>query len=749
MNNISQHLAGFRSLRYSSEGGVDIERRVRSIELNEATEPIIQQIDRQKGALFSSSYDYPGRYSQWDIGFLNPCLELRAQGRDFCIEALKSSGLKLLFGLYAELRGREEFTALLLKQNKIEGNIKKSPELCWEEERSRQASIFSLIRVMRRYLFYPDDCFLGLYGAFGYDLVYQFEPMELKRPRPEGQCDLLLYLPDELTVVDHRMARAYQLSYSFRSSGESINIPQYSREGIYPYEVLSRQQERSLPGHYTALVKKAKQSFQRGDLFEVVPSYSLLEPCPIAPSEVFKNLKSINPSPYGFIINLGDEQLVGASPEMYLRVEGKRVETCPISGTIKRGKDAIEDALQIRKLLNSGKDEAELTMCTDVDRNDKSRICEPGSVKVIGRRQIELYSHLIHTVDHVEGILRPDFDALDAFLTHMWAVTVTGAPKRAAIKWLEENEGSPRGWYGGAVGYLSFNGDLNTGLTLRSIRIKNKLAEIRVGATLLMDSIPEEEEAETLVKAAAMLKAIQGASADRRPLIVPDLQLEKQAPRVLLVDHEDSFVHTLSNYLKQLGAEVWVTRAPLARERLRQGQDFDLLFLSPGPGRPDDFQLPETIDLAIKRSIPVFGVCLGLQGVVEYFGGRVEELPYPCHGHASLLTVSQSSPLWRSLPRQFRVGRYHSLYAAVLPDCLQVSAVSEDGVAMAVEHREMPVAAIQFHPESILTADNGNGLQVLKNVLNYLALPQKQAVAGRVFLTDGEELKGRLPSIAP
>ena len=140
-------------------------------------------------------------------------------------------------------------------------------------------------------------------------------------------------------------------------------------------------------------------------------------------------------------------------PEMFVRVEGKCVETCPISGTIGRGVDAIGDAAQIRLLLNSDKDTAELTMCTDVDRNDKSRICEPGSVQVIGRRQVEMYSHLIHTVDHVEGILRPEFDALDAFLSHAWAVTVTGAPKRSAMQFIEEREHSPRRWYGGAVGY--------------------------------------------------------------------------------------------------------------------------------------------------------------------------------------------------------------------------------------------------------------------------------------------------------
>jgi len=206
----------------------------------------------------------------------------------------------------------------------------------------------------------------------------------------------------------------------------------------------------------------------------------------------FARLCRRNPSPYGFFINLGrNEYLIGASPEMFVRVEstrrGLRIETCPISGTIERGSDALEDAQQIKKLLSSSKEESELTMCTDVDRNDKSRICIPGSVKVIGRRQIELYSRLIHTVDHVEGILRKGFDALDAFLCHTWAVTVTGAPKTWAIRFIEDMEPSVRHWYGGAVGIVGFDGSLNTGLTLRTVRVKNGIAEVRAGATLLHD----------------------------------------------------------------------------------------------------------------------------------------------------------------------------------------------------------------------------------------------------------------------
>jgi len=330
-----------------------------------------------------------------------------------------------------------------------------------------------------------------------------------------------------------------------------------------------------------------------------------------------------------------------------------------------------------------------------------------------------MYSHLIHTVDNVEGMLCSEFDSLDAFLSHMWAVTVTGAPKRAAIRWLEHNEDSARGWYGGAVGFLSFNGDLNTGLTLRTIRIKNAVAQVRVGATLLYDSIPESEEAETYLKAAAMLKALRVVGEEAEPLSSGEQR--GQGKKLLLVDHEDSFVHTLANYFRQTGAQVQVLRGPLARCVLEAGENFDLVILSPGPGRPDEFALKQTIELCLHRSIPIFGVCLGLQGLVEYFGGSLGQLDYPQHGKTSRVRICGEGPIWQDLPQEFTVGRYHSLYASSLPDCLTASAVSEDGVVMAVEHVDMPVAAVQFHPESIMTATDNNGLRLISNIVGYLS----------------------------
>jgi anthranilate synthase len=444
-------------------------------------------------------------------------------------------------------------------------------------------------------------------------------------------------------------------------------------------------------------------------------------------------------------MNLGQgEYLIGASPEMFVRVEntklGQRVETCPISGTIERGRDALEDAQQVKKLLLSTKEESELTMCTDVDRNDKSRICEPGSVRVLGRRQIEMYSRLIHTVDHVEGYLRKSFDALDAFLCHTWAVTVTGAPKTWAIRFIEDVEPSPRRWYGGAVGIVGFDGSLNTGLTLRTINVQDGIGEVRAGATLLFDSDPDAEEAETELKASALIDAVVRDDSDSTSFDLGTATSSSTASgeqsiapaqrKVLLIDHEDSFVHTLANYIRQSGAEVVTCRSgknfdTFVKDMI-ETKTFvpDLAVLSPGPGCPNDFQLGHTISNLINRKIPIFGVCLGLQGLTEYFGGRLGVLDYPMHGKPSYIQrkIDITNPtkfdILQGIPTEFQVGRYHSLHARLenLPSELVVTAATTDGCVMALQHVSMPIAAVQFHPESILTLPT-NGLKIIENAL--------------------------------
>src|SRR5438477_260674 len=470
-----------------------------------------------------------------------------------------------------------------------------------------------------------------------------------------------------------------------------------------------------------ATVETARAAFARGDLFEAVPGQLFAEACERSPAEVFQRLCRINPSPYGALMNLGDgEFLVSASPEMFVRSDGKRVETCPISGTIARGVDAIGDAEQIRQLLNSQKDEFELNMCTDVDRNDKARVCVPGTIKVLARRQIETYSKLFHTVDHVEGMLRPGFDALDAFLTHAWAVTVTGAPKLWAMQFVEDQERSSRRWYAGAIGAVNFDGSINTGLTIRTIRMKDGLAEVRVGATCLFDSDPAAEDRECQVKAAALFQALRGDPPKPLSTFAPDAT--GSGKQVLLIDHDDSFVHMLADYFRQVGASVSVVRYIHAQQMLNH-KNWDLLVLSPGPGRPQDFGISKTIEAALQKGLPVFGVCLGVQAIGEYFGGQLGQLHHPAHGRPSQVQV-RGGRLMQNLPNEIVIGRYNSLYVErdSMPDVLAVTASTEDGVAMAIEHKTLPVGGVQFHPESLMSLGGEVGLRIVENAFR-LGMP--------------------------
>ncbi|WP_412754926.1 anthranilate synthase component I [Legionella donaldsonii] len=699
-------------------GGIHIEYEEHTLAYENAIEPLLERLDTHRGALFASSFEYPGRYTCWDIGFYNPPLAVTCKVDEICLEALNKRGEILLAMILPLLQASKE---LIISEQSLQCCILKvqgTQQIFSEEERSHQPSIFTVLRQLIAF-FKSDEPYLGLYGAFGYDLIFQFEKLEQHKERSPEQREMVLYLPDEIYVVNHRKEIAFIRRYDFQYQGKSTqSLPREGEFKSYEPKFKPEKECDHAPGEYAKLVEIAKERFARGDLFEVVPSQTFYAHCSEQPSAIFTRMRRINPSPYGFFLNLGkDEYLVGASPEMYVRVQGRRVETCPISGTIKRGADAIEDAHNIQLLLDSEKEASELTMCTDVDRNDKSRICEAGSVRVVGRRQIEMYSRLIHTVDHVEGILRPDFDAVDAFLTHMWVVTVTGAPKLWAMNFIEQYEKSPRRWYAGAVGWLGFNGNLNTGLVLRTMRIQQGIAEIRVGATLLYDSEPKAEEQETRLKASAFLDILQKPHA--KVGLTSSIPQNGVGKRVLLIDHQDSFVHTLANYVRQTGAEVLTVRSEYAQDYL-QKQNFDLVLLSPGPGKPVDFKLDQTIAAVLERQIPLFGVCLGLQGIVEYFGGKLGILTYPMHGKASEIDVKDETGLFAGLGTSFTAGRYHSLYAILeqVPEELRVTALSRDGIVMAVSHKTLPVHAVQFHPETILSMPNQAGLRIIGNLMN-------------------------------
>ncbi|MGW0881230.1 anthranilate synthase component I [Streptomyces sp. NPDC002671] len=717
--------------RWTTPAGVEVVRTTEHLGGAAATRAALEDVlDERRGMLL---FRGPGRI----IGYIDPPLEITATGREIRATALNERGrvllptLLALFSAAVGPAGQAEADGDTLR---VRGGM---PDGTFaEEDRTRQVGVFAAIRSVVQGLATPDDPLLGLYGAFGYDLIFQVDPLPLLQRRSPGDRDMVLHLPDAVYELDLASDEAVRHAYEFRVGASRTDGLDRTTSSL-PFVPAAHAPDRDhAPGEYARVVETARPLFRSGDLFEVVPSQSFHRVVHRTPAQLFRALRECNPAPHSLLMNLAEgEYLVGASPEMFVRVTPRTgpggpmalVESSPISGTIARGRDALEDAERIRTLLNSSKDEHELTMCTDVDRNDKSRVCLPGSVRVTARRRIETYSTLIHTVDRVEGVLRPDRDALDAFLAHLWAVTVTGAPKLSAIEFIEGNERSPRRWYGGAVGRIGFDGGLDTVLTLRTIHVHDGVATVRAGATLLHDSTPEDEELETELKAKALLAVLDepAVPAARPPRLTVD-ERPGSGRRILLVDHRDSFVHCLAGYLRETGADVGTYRSG-GHLGLLAEQRPDLVVLSPGPGTPSDFAVGATLAEAERLGIPVFGVCLGLQGIVEYLGGTLDVLPEPVHGKPSRVRRTEAdSLLLDGLPKDFTVGRYHSLYAdpAELPESLRVTAATEDGrVAMAVEAPRHQFAAVQFHPESIMTYAGRTGRLVVHNAVARLTRP--------------------------
>ncbi|WP_162902204.1 anthranilate synthase component I [Facilibium subflavum] len=686
---------------------------------------ITDKLDRYKGMMMSSGIEYPGRYNRWELGFYNPPVEVIAYQNEVVFNALNPRGCIILALFTPVLIKSANLVITKQTTNQIRLKIISSDKRFSEEERSLKPSVATPLRLINEEMHKLKDNMLGFFGGFGYDLIFVFEPPKQPLKRPDNTKLYHLFFADHIFVIDKQKAQSFTLSLEF--SKEDITTNNSATE---PFEHLKPQNapfqaqsniDISLPDEeYTKLVEKAQNEMKKGNIFEIVYSRHFSAKVSGSAAMLYQKLKEMNPSPYEFYCQFGDEQLVGTSPEMFVRCEGDIVESCPISGTVKRGKNAMEDEKQIRQLLNSYKDEVELTMCTDVDRNDKARICEPGSIELIARRTIERYVGLFHTVDHVKGKLRPGFNGLDAFLSHMWAVTLTGSPKKRAIELIEATEKKPRNWYGGAVGCLGFNGDINSTITIRTVHLKENMAYYQAGATLVWDSNPKDEAEETRTKATTFYKALgqfKTISNTNQQWVKKDFS----HINAIMIDHEDSFVHTLASYFRQLGVKLSTYRYNVISTDEIIAQSPDLVIYSPGPGTPNDFDLPKMVQTLTQNDIPQFGVCLGLQGIFEAFGGKLSLLDNPRHGKTWQLKHNTSF-LFDGIQQNAEVAAYHSIIAdkSTLPQCLEISAFNEHGDIMAITHKTKPVCAVQFHPESILTSHDDTGLKLVQNSLLYL-----------------------------
>jgi anthranilate synthase component 1 len=372
----------------------------------------------------------------------------------------------------------------------------------------------------------------GAVGVFGYDLVRSVEPLGEPNPDVLGLPDMALMLTDGLLIFDHlkhtitilvnaNLDAQPDLERAYAQAVAQIAEVREALAGPVPRE--APREPREVPDFesnmtresFEAMVSRIVEYICAGDAFQVVPSQRWSARSPVAPFSVYRGLRAVNPSPYMYYLDFGDFQVAGASPEPLLTVTGRAVSTKPIAGTRPRGQSPEEDRRIAGELLADEKERAEHVMLVDLGRNDLGRVCEYGSVQVDELMEIETYSHVMHIVSTVSGTLREGVGPLDALRAVLPAGTLSGAPKVRAMQIIDELEPVKRGGYGGAVGYLSYGGDLDTAIHIRTVVIKDGVAHVQAGGGTVADARPDYEFDESVAKMSAAMRAI--ALACRQP----------------------------------------------------------------------------------------------------------------------------------------------------------------------------------------------------------------------------------------
>jgi len=362
----------------------------------------------------------------------------------------------------------------------------------------------------------------GLVGYFGYEAVRHIEKSALGQPKPDPLCtpDVLLLVSDELAVLDNVLGKLYLVVYADPQQPDALRAARARLESLRAR--LSRPlPEDGMPGaedqvavetsmsepQFLDAVRRCKDYILAGDVMQVQVSQRSSRAFDAPPLELYRALRSVNPSPYMYYFDFGDHHVVGASPEILVRLAGDTVTLRPIAGTRPRGATPEEDAARAAELLADPKERAEHVMLIDLGRNDVGRVAAGGSVRVTEKMTIERYSHVMHIVSNVEGRARPGLDALDVLRAAFPAGTVTGAPKVRAMQIIDEIEPVKRGVYSGAVGYLGFNGDMDVAIAIRTAVLKAGRLHVQAAAGIVADSEPQAEWQETRHKTRAILKA--------------------------------------------------------------------------------------------------------------------------------------------------------------------------------------------------------------------------------------------------
>ena len=367
----------------------------------------------------------------------------------------------------------------------------------------------------------------GAVGFFGYDLVRTVEPLAKPNPDTIGLPDMALMISDVLLAFDHQRHEVTVIANAFVEDGgieaayegavETIaEVRDRLREPVPVADAgradAPRFESNLTQDQFEAIVTRIIEYVHAGDAFQVVPSQRFSAPSPVEAFSIYRGLRTVNPSPYMYFLDFGDFEIAGASPEPLVKVTGRRVETRPIAGTYPRGADEEEDRRNAERLLQDPKERAEHVMLVDLGRNDLGRVCEYGSVTVDELMVVETYSHVLHIVSQVSGTLREGIGPMDVLRSVLPAGTLSGAPKVRAMQIIDELEPHKRGSYGGAIGYLSYTGDLDTAIHIRTVVVKDGIAHVQAGGGTVADAKPTYEYNESVNKAKAVFRAVELAA---------------------------------------------------------------------------------------------------------------------------------------------------------------------------------------------------------------------------------------------
>jgi anthranilate synthase component 1 len=516
--------------------------------------PIVKQIDmddpmdffaklsdygRAKNCCLFESREYLTGSGALSFGTARPALYLTGSGPDFTIKALNGTGRRMLAYLAADPQRFAFCESVDFSDESITGRIRKIDRLVDEQTRLKSTNQMDVLRAVAFAFSLASKPFritCGLFGAISYDFIDQFEKLPQNTADLLGNPDYELYFADNIFLMDHEHSQGYVIvncvitdddrdavitqardCFDFYANIARFDAPKaHTYDGDIPPASTDTSQE-----EYEKMVRIAKQHIIDGDVFQVVLSRTITEPCPDEPLDVYKRLRVLNPSPYMFYLNTPSTVLMGSSPELNLRVSGagpRSVEIRPIAGTKPRGRiadqiDADTDFRYEAELKLDRKELAEHIMLVDLARNDIARVARPGSRVVTELLIAEKYESVQHLVSNVKGTLADGLDALSAYLATMNMGTLTGAPKIEAMKLIRLLEKTKRGYYGGAVMYLTVDGQFDSCITIRSLQVKDHTAYIRVGAGIVHDSVPKTEFEETQHKAGSCLRAIRGGRA--------------------------------------------------------------------------------------------------------------------------------------------------------------------------------------------------------------------------------------------